>query len=849
MDQSATDLLSIYLRTNGVYDELFDDNGRVRPHWDTLIRGIDAMGRDERRTRANHINRRVRDVGIEHDIFSDPNEADQRWSLDLLPYVISASEWRWLEAALTQRARLFNLVLADIYGDQKLMRSGKIPPLLVYADSSYLPPCQGIAPNFGYLQFFAADLARDANGQWRVIDNHAEAMAGLGFALANRMVHAHFANDLFAECGAMRLAPFFMQMQKGLAERTGRPDPQIALITPGPHHQDYFSHAYLARYLGHLLVEGGDLRVVGDRLFLKTLAGLKPIDLIVRCIEAALADPLELNPSGFDGPVGLLQACRRNADLVVNGLGSAIIENRALGSYLPALCQDLLGEQLMLADSPRWWLGDPQSRQHVMHTPAKWVLRPAHEGTGAPGSAAAGIEVEIDGSQWSIEKLNNLIDGLAETLVAEEYLSFATTPSLKHDSLSPVASVVRFFVTLTDDGYIVMPGGLSMSVDEVAAVSLSAASADTRDVWVLTDERSPTHSSLWRPTLETARTDRSQRALQSRVADNLYWLGRYSERADWTMRVLRGAVRRLSKEEDSDASGLFATRICLARLLARGAPDLIPQYGCDNSTAVKQLVVALLSKNASDYGLPHTMQALHQNVSLTRDRLSLEGWQMLNALSAGDLWTKDFRSSPASALQDYLDDGLTTIAAFNGLMHENMTRNFGWSFLEMGRRLERAYNICDAILGLFPQETTEEKETSELLLLLELADSFITYRSRYRLDPMLHLVLDLLMLDDSNPRSIAFQLEAISNHLESLPQAKQGSELPKERRLILALRSSVQLFDIENFANAGSRRKLHELLGEQLEGLPRLSDAIEHRYFNLSDDTPQRAMMRHELTK
>lgn len=849
MDQSAPNRFPIYPRTPGVYDELVDQHGMVRPHWSRLLRGIDAMGCQVRRNRAEQINRRVRDVGIAHDIFSDPYDSDQGWSLDLLPFVISAQEWRWLEAALTQRARLFNTILADIYGDQESMRTGIIPPLLVHADPSFLPACEGIAPKNGHLQFFAADLARDADGQWRVIDSHAETMAGLGFALANRTVHAHFVNELLSDCGAMRLASYFMLLQDGLKARAGRPDPQIAILTPGPHHEDYFSHAYLARYLGHLLVEGGDIRVVEGRLFLKTLIGLRPIDLVVRCIEAGSADPLELNPTGFDGPVGLLQACRRNADLVVNGLGAAIVENRGLGAYLPTICQKLLGEPLMLQDSPRWWLGDPQSRRHVMQTPANWVIRPAHEGMGRPGRASVGIEVESDGSSRSIERLKTMINGLAETMVAEEHLRFATTPSLKHGELTPVASVVRFFVALTDEGYIAMPGGLSMSVDEAAAVSLSAASAEVRDVWVLSDEHTPTHTSLWRPTLEAARTDRSQRALQSRVADNLFWLGRYAERADWTMRVLRGAVRRLSKEEDADASSLLAARTCLARLVARGAPDLLPPYDCDDSIAVQQLVQCLLTQDGSDFGLPQTVQSLHRTVSLIRDRLSLEGWQTLSAQSLDGLWTNDVNYPSLAALQCYLDDGLSRIAAFNGLMHENMTRNFGWSFLEMGRRLERAHNISDAILGLFPQETADQHEASALLLLLELADSFITYRSRYRLDPMLHLVLDLLMLDETNPRSIAFQLEAISSHLESLPQAREGSELPKERRLILSLRTSVQLFDTESLAAGKSRARLHKILCELLEQLPRLSDAITHRYFNLSEDAPHRAIMRREFKK
>ena len=266
----------------------------------------------ERELRSARLARRVRETGIAYDIFADPHTAPQRWTLDLSPVVISASEWHGLERALVQRARLFDALLNDVYGEQHLLRLGLVPAELIFSDAAYLLPCNGILPNAGGLMFYAADLARGDDGKWRVIDNHTETLAGIGFALANRVVHTHVAGDFFKNCNARRLAPYFQELQSTLTLHSGRENARIALMTPGPHHEDYFSHAYLARYLGYLLVEGHDLKTRNGQVYLKTLEGLKEIDLIVRCIDGKSSDPLELDPTGFIGPSGLLRVCRRS---------------------------------------------------------------------------------------------------------------------------------------------------------------------------------------------------------------------------------------------------------------------------------------------------------------------------------------------------------------------------------------------------------------------------------------------------------------------------------------------------------------------------------------------------------
>jgi uncharacterized alpha-E superfamily protein len=470
------------------------------------------------------------------------------------------------------------------------------------------------------------------------------------------------------------------------------------------------------------------------------------------------------------------------------------------------------------------------------------VIRPAQEGTGRPGGAQYGrLGETLSDSERKL--LAEEIDLRGAELVAEERVGFGTTPTFTSEGLRPQPFAVRLFVASTAEGYAVMPGGLAMQVAPDRAVSLSAPDARTRDVWVISDGELPPHRSLWQPTIDTARVQRSQRVIQSRVADDLFWLGRYGERTDWLMRVLRSALQRL-QEDTAPSDGQGAARACLRALLLRDEVPGTELAGESNRAAIERMVRLLISSSSGRRTLDRTLDKLYRVASLTRDRLSLEGWRVLSHFRPGEDWRKALLMGGTEEMLDHIEDGLGWLAAFNGLMHENMTRNYGWSFLEMGRRMERAFNLSEAILSLFGEPLEREEETGRLMFLLELADSFITYRSRYRLDPMLPLVLDLLLLDETNPRSLAYQLSGISTHLASLPQSRHGASLPEERRVILALLTSVRLADVEAFAADATRRELRAVMGEQLHLLPKLTTAVERRYFSLTEEEPHRVHTR-----
>lgn len=839
----AASLLDGYRGGGSLFDELAGNGpaGTVRPGWGSIVSALSALSPAERGGRLERLNARVRETGIAHDLFADPSKSAQPWRIDLMPMVIAPAEWAQIERALMQRARLFEAILADVYGPQNLMKTGAVPPGLVFADGAYLRPCQGIAPKHGFLQFFATDIARFPDGRWRVVDTHTETPAGIGYALANRMVHTHVAGDIFAASNALRLAPFFQQLQAALARRVDRADPSVALLTPGPHHNDFFSHAYLARYLGFLLVEGGDLRVVGERLFLKTLEGLKPIDLVVRCVAGQSSDPLELDPGGFLGPVGLVQATRRQPDLVANGLGTAVAENRGFGAYLPRIARELFGEDLAIWDSPRWWLGDEVARAHVLQNLDRVVIRPAREQTARPGRAVPGRDpASMEAAQRAALVEEITLNG--STLVAEEKVGFGTTPSLGPDGLVAKPYALRLFVAATGSGWSVMPGGLAMTVDPGAAVALNASSGEARDVWVIGDGAQPPFQSLWRPTIEAAQVQRSPRELPSRAADNLFWLGRYTESADWTFRVLRNSLSRL-EEDSGPRQALGAARLALDDLLSKDAAVPIVAAGGNDVRTIEALARQLMTSKDREYGLPRTLDNIHRIASLTRDRLSLEAWRTLNTFYAGRRWQSETAPPSIGEALDHIDSGLGVLAAFNGLMHENMTRNFGWSFLDMGRRLARALNLASVLLSIFRQDVhDEDDDVATMQFVLELADSFITYRSRYRLTPMLPLVLDLLISDETNPRSLAFQLAALSRHIKSLPDSGDAGTRSEESRIILSLITAVRVADVNALSrsdSSGERAELARLLTQQVEQLPHLSDVIGRRYFNLMDREPR----------
>ncbi|MEO1695142.1 MAG: circularly permuted type 2 ATP-grasp protein, partial [Pseudomonadota bacterium] len=637
----------------GRYDEAVTPDGTVRPAWRDLLTAIAALSPAERMRRAEQIDASVRQTGIAFDPFADPLANESCWHLNLMPLLLSDADWSALSAATLQRARLSDRLVGDVYGSQTLLESGALPPELIFADAAYLRPAEGTVAASGGVTFFAADFARWPDGAWRIIDTHTETVAGISYAIANRVTLTHVLGDIFKACNAVRIATHFSAVQAALRETAGGDTPRMALLTPGPHHPDYFAHAYLARYLGLFLVEGFDLRTAGDRVALKTLEGLQDIDLIVRCVEGIASDPLHLDGARLEAPPGLIDVVRTKQRLCANAIGSAIAQNRGIGPHLDGICERLLGEPLGVPDAPRLWLGDAAHRTRVLGDLDRYVIRTAQETTGRPGQAERG---RMAGALTAEERDRLVLDieMSGARFVAEEPATFATAPAFSNGVLEPMPFALRLFAVRSGDTFRVMPGGLAMGVAAGEAVALTAPQGHARDVWVTADRPQNDTASLWKPAIATARVDRSNKALQSRVADTLFWIGRLSERADWTLRMTRSALRR-TQEDGNVETGRRAARRCLAALLV-DTPAAEQPARADNGAPVSDpaipeietLVTTLIRDPQAARGLHLTCAGLYRNATQARDRLSLEAWHVLSGFRVAGPWMRGLARGSSS---------------------------------------------------------------------------------------------------------------------------------------------------------------------------------------------------------
>lgn len=830
-------LIRSYQPLRGLYDEMIGDDRQVRPHWRQFIRTIDSLPSRELSRRWRQAERLLHENGLTYTL--DPG-SERPWELDFVPLVLSGDEWREIEAGLVQRARLLNAILADLYGPQALLREGRIPAALVFGNPHFLRPCHDITPRDGtYLHFYAADLGRGADGRWRVLGDRTQAPSGVGYALENRIVLTRCLPELFRACHVHRLAAYFQAAHDSLVGRTLRENPRIVLMSPGPSSEGYFAHSYLARYLGYTLAEGGDLTVRDNRVYLKSVDGLKLVDLIMRWVDSEDCDPLELQVGSTLGVAGLLHAARAGIVTIANALGSGLVETKALMRFLPELCQHILGEDLRLPSMNTWWCGHDEDRERVFERldslaiDGAFMRRPLL-------SAAEGIVLGADLSREERDAVRARLATRGHQFVAQDITTLSTTPVWANERLEPRSMTMRVFLTVKDGTYVVMPGGLTRvaSSRNAHAISLYRGQG-TKDTWVLSDEPVPTIT-LLRSALSYAKPKRTGKDLPSRAADNLFWLGRYAERTEDVVRALRSVVSRLT--EDAIPSSDFSALCCLLRVLLERGDGVIPttsdwRSSIQPALLERQLVTLLFDRSCS-YGLQESLEHLHRTASLVRDRLSSDAWSILSRLHAKTSGRLDVGEPVSGRIDmggaiDILDDAVRSLSAFSGMEMENMTRNHGWRFLNMGRRVERAFHLAQLLRGLVARGDPEAD--GSLVLILELADSVMTYRSRYLTTPLLPPVIDLLVLDETNPRSIAFQMSVLADHVDQLPRDADLHVRSPEQREVLSLLTEIRLSEIAELCHLdpdGRRSALDLLLRRIVTTMPRLSELISRDYFS-----------------
>ncbi len=825
-----TQLYGGYAPAPGLYDEMMDPFGAVRPHWQMFLSLLDDLGPEKLHHRWETARQLIHDNGVTYNVYGDPAGMDRPWHLDSLPVLFSASEWANLEAGVHQRARLLEAILDDLYGPQRLLAEKLIPPELVFGHGLFLRPLHGVTvPSGRRLHTYAADVGRGPDGRFVVLMDRTQAPSGTGYALENRMVISRALPDVFRDCRVRRLATFFRSFRQTLKSLSNRENPRIVLLTPGPYNETYFEHAYLARYLGYTLVEGADLIVRDNHVYLKMLGGLQRVDVILRRQDDDFCDPLELRADSALGIPGLVQAVYAGNVVVANALGSGLAEMPALMMFLPAICRRLLNEDMILPSVDSFWCGDAGARQYVLDNLPRMVIKPAF---------ISGREKPIFGrnlSQDELELLRTRINASPSHYVGEHYVDLATAPVLTANNVQPRHLVLRLHLTGVEGGYSVMPGGLARFAGAADSMIVSMQrGGGSKDVWVLSDGPVDSFSFL-QPPGQPVIISRAGGDLPSRVADNLFWLGRYEERAQANARLARGIVIRLM-DQNFDSTAELPTLFS-----ALSKQTMYAQPPNQNLTPEGKLVEILL-RNGHANGFPSTLKSIYRIAALVRDRMSIDTWRIINRLDED--FPRAGKADPALLdLLPALDRLMITFAAFDGLAMESMTRGFAWRFLDIGRRIERAIGTLTLLSEtLVP---VVDREGPLLESLLEIADSIITYRRRYTTNLQVPPVLDMLLADESNPRSAAFQLVRLQEHLASLVAEDSRTRLSAPERIVLRLLTDIRLADVNTLGHTDDayathrREHLYNLLHIWIDELRMLSDLISRAYLVHTSESRQ----------
>ena len=837
----AHPLLAVYPHSRNRYDEMLQADAGVRPHWRGFFKHLAGMAPEAMRQRLEFSDRRILENGVTYNVYAAPDGADRPWALDPVPLIIPAEEWAEVWPAVAQRARLLNAILTDLYGEQRLLAEGLLPPALVYGQHGYLWPCQGVRPPGAvWLHNYAVDLARSPNGQWWVIADRTQAPSGAGYALENRLIVSRVFPEMFRELRIQHVADFFREQQQGLAALApleGDEVPHIVLLTPGPYNETYFEHAYLARYLGYPLVEGQDLTVRGDTLYLKTLRGLKRVHVVLRRQDDAYCDPLELRGDSALGVPGLLNVVRAGRVAVANALGSGLLGSGALMGFLPAICERLLGEPLRMPSVATWWCGEKPALDYVKAHLDELVLKPAYPTQRM--DPVFGNELSTGEREEWLARL----EARPQAYVAQEIvdLSQAPTWSRAHERRLIARPVgLRVYAALNGEGdYSVMPGGLARVATgmNTRIISMQRGGA-SKDAWVMTHGPVSDFSML-RPSIGVRDLVRAGANLSSRVVENLFWLGRYSERFDDSARLLRVALGRVVIAGGSKTPAVLSAIELARRLGVLPEPEAQETLREGSEHALLQAIYDPEQAGS----LAGAIRSLMWSATHVRERLSLDHWHSLNRLQRDQQAAQHKHPTLTEAIA-FIDRVLGVSSSLTGFAMDNMTRDDGWRFLIVGRRLERLSFLAQAIAHFLTMPSARGPGTLDWLL--ELMDSTITYRSRYSRAPELLPVLDLLVFDDSNPHAVLFQGDVLMRYVERMARELDGGFTGHLPAAIADLKAfDLAAFDQYEFDDCHGCAACAELI-ERLQALDaaatQLSDWLSQRYFTHVGDVSRQTI-------
>jgi len=804
------DPLAYYNPPDAAADIYASSDPDVVRQWRSFASGLAAQAHGDLASLQTYFDRHVEDLGLAFRLTGD--EQERSWPLNPMPILIGSREWDGIEAGLVQRAELLEAVIADIYGEQRLVEQGHLPASVVSGSGHFARRMVGSRPPSGrFLHVYAVDLARDPTGEWRVLADRVRLATGVGYALENRLAMQRATGGLLSAVGTRRQTGFFDSLRRGIAANCQRAEPRIGLLTPGRFNQSYPEQAHLARHLGFSLVEGRDLTVREGKLYVRTIGGLKRIDALWRWINARDIDPLNFDARSRIGVPGLIDAAAQGL-VLANWPGAGVIESRAMPAFLPRLARVALGEPLKLPNAATWWCGGEEERAHVLANLDELVISSSFR------NAVPGLEDgrTLAGASLSAEARAQIEQGIAlrpMDYTAQEVVSLSTSPVLANNRFEPRGFTVRAFLARDDKGdWRALQGGFAR-VSERGDLrnSLMGMGDISTDLCIV--DPSVAAPAAGAPRLVAPAVRREQGLLPSQAADNLFWLGRYGERAHQTVRIVRALI------EQASFAGARAQPSTTVQRLA----DLLRELGAVPKESVKWVPSRLAGIALSERKNPGSVRSLtlsaRQIALLLRDRLTRDAWRAIQRTLPryipGDL----------ESLANSCDAMVERFAGLARLMADGMSRGPAWHFLDMGICIERGSMVVRAAQAIVPGSASAE----DLSALLDLIDGQSLYRSRYLSMPFIAPVFDMVLLDPSQPRGLAFQVAQIEAHLAALPVLREDGMVEPPLRMARALVSRLEGLDAEQIDT--------DMLASIDNDLAALSDAVSERYF-LQAETP-----------
>lgn len=796
-----------------------------------------GIGLDELGNRRQDMGRLLKENGVTYNIHGDPHGSNRLWNLDLVPFLISKQEWERTEKGLQQRAILLDLILKDIYGDQQLVKEGLLPMELIYNHQGFLRECVGTMGNLKgtALALYSANMARSADGRIWVISDRTQAPSGYGYALENRLAFARLMPELFEELKVRWLSPFFHELNNTLSALSPNTqnNPKVVILTPGPNNETYFEHSYLSSYLGYTLVQGNDLMVRDNHVWLKTMSGLEKVDVILRRVDDIYCDPLEFKEDSQLGVPGLMQAVRMGNVRLANPLGSSILESPGLMPFLANICKRLLGEPLLIPNIASWWCGQPKELNYSLANLHKLVIKKIHRD--GPGSNS------VDGfglSREGIEQMKLKIQAQPYLYVCQEKINFSQSPSWIGGNMEPRNALFRTFMVSKGNSFTAMKGGLTRipntNSDFLISGQLGGMSKDT---WVLSPEPEH-HQSNRNQKYPPQGFYQENTGLPSHTAEGLFWVGRYAERFLGNARFIRSVMQFMSEGNRLQFDADLQTEKRLLQAVTYYSYTYPGFFAKDASRKIKQPWPELKSVllDAGKVGSLHfNFKLFYNGVYAVRDFWSMDTWRVLRSME--EEWD-NIGARPDLGpvkLLTALDFQITTMVAFTGLNRESISREQAWILLDIGRKVEQSLLVINSLRATMVQVADENVLFGLMDTVLKSQECLVNYRYKYKAHIDHTLVIDFLLMDSKNPRSLLFLVERLQKQVENLPPKAGSSTMPPQERLLLEAFTLLKLTDRESLSKidqkTGQYKNLGILLGKLYSLMSKVPEAISKVYF------------------